>query len=91
MVPLSLRSDLIAIRVLFGRFCAASACAERFCFAPSGESLLSNDTKGTKRSCPIIRVSLRETPLAPSKFQGHASTGHPWPNDALAASMPLNP
>ena len=47
--------------------------------------------KGTKKSCPCIRPRLRRGSLAPVTFQGPAATGHPWPNAALAASMPLNP
>ncbi|MBD9632802.1 hypothetical protein [Pseudomonas sp. PDM19] len=29
--------------------------------------------------------------LVELKFQGHALTGHPWPDSALATSMSLNP
>jgi len=52
--------------------------------------------KGTKRSCPCIRVSLRSTSLIPSALRGPAYKGHPWPFIAgtpspLAASMPLAP
>ena len=70
-------------------------------FALLGESLLAvagwpAPPKGTKRSCPCIRVSLRSASLTPVTLQGPAATGHPcrWrprPNAALAASMPLNP
>ena len=76
-------------------------------FALLGESLLAVAPKGTKKSCPYIRVSLRSTSLTPSLFQGHAAKGHPWPIAALgfgilrrstsyihvvvAAFMPLNP
>ncbi|VXD01524.1 conserved hypothetical protein [Pseudomonas sp. 9Ag] len=47
--------------------------------------------KGTKRSCPCIRVSLRSTSLIPSLLRGSPRKGHPWPFTALAASMPLAP
>ncbi|MNZ72399.1 hypothetical protein D3C78_907780 [compost metagenome] len=60
-------------------------------FAPSGESLLSNAKEVTKNACPTIRVRLRRTSLLPSSFQGHASKGRPWPYEALATSMSLNP
>ena len=61
-------------------------------FAPSGESLLSNATKGTKKSRPSIRFFAQaKNSLIESKFQRHATTGRPWPIVALAASMPLNP
>ena len=60
-------------------------------FRPYGESLLAVAPKGTKRSCPSIRVSLRSTSLTPSLLRGPAAKGHPWPIAALAASMPLNP
>ncbi len=58
-------------------------------FALLGESLLAVAPKGTKRSCPCIRVSLRSTPLIPSTLRGPAYKGHPWPFTPLAASMPL--
>jgi hypothetical protein len=60
-------------------------------FALLGESLLAVAPKGTKRSCPCIRVSLRSTPLIPSTLRGPAYKGHPWPFTPLAASMPLAP
>ena len=65
-------------------------------FALLGESLLAVAPKGTKKSCPSIRVSLRETSLIPSPVRGPAYKGHPWPFIAgtpspLAASMPLAP
>ncbi len=70
-------------------------------FALLGESLLAvagwpAPPKGTKRSCPCIRVSLRSTPLIPSTLRGPAYKGHPCrrrprPFTPLAASMPLAP
>ena len=63
----------------------------RIGFALLGESLLAIAPKGTKRSCPCIRVSLRSTSLIPSLLRGSPRKGHPWPFTALAASMPLAP
>ena len=60
-------------------------------FALLGESLLAISPKGTKRSCPCIRVSLRSTSLIPSLLRGSPRKGHPWPFTAFAASMPLTP
>ena len=60
-------------------------------FALLGESLLAVAPKGTKRSCPTIRVSLRSTALVPSPLRGPAYKGHPWPFTPFAASMPLTP
>ena len=60
-------------------------------FALLGESLLAVAPKGTKKSCPYIRVSLRSTSLIPSLLRGSPRKGHPWPFTALAASMPLAP
>ena len=67
------------------------AVGRRVGFALLGESLLAIAPKGTKRSCPCIRVSLRETSLIPSLLRGSPRKGHPWPFTALAASMPLAP
>jgi len=44
-----------------------------------------------KEGHPDIRVSLRETSLAPAPLRGPAYMGHPWPNKPLAASMRLAP
>ena len=63
----------------------------RIGFALLGESLLAVAPKGTKRSCPTIRVSLRSTALVPSPLRGPAYKGHPWPFTPFAASMPLTP
>ncbi len=60
-------------------------------FALLGESLLAIAPKGTKKSCPYIRVSLRSTSLISSLLRGSPRKGHPWPFTALAASMPLAP
>ncbi len=72
------------------------AVGRRIGFALLGEFLLAvarmaGPPKGTKKSCPSIRVSLRETPLIPSPLRGPAYKGHPWPFTPLAASMPLAP
>jgi len=73
----------------------------RIGFALLGESLLAiarmaGPPKGTKRSCPCIRVSLRSTSRLPSRLRGAPRKGHPWPiiggtPSPLAASMPLAP
>ncbi len=60
-------------------------------FALLGDSLFSVAKKVSKNACPCIRPRLRRGSLAPATFQGPAATGHPWPNAARAASMPLNP
>ncbi|VXB98366.1 hypothetical protein PSEUDO8O_20376 [Pseudomonas sp. 8O] len=44
-----------------------------------------------KEGHPDIRVSLRETSLAPVPLRGPAYKGHPWPFKPLAASMRLAP
>ena len=44
-----------------------------------------------KEGHPTIRVSLRETSLAPALLRGPAYMGHPWPIKPLAASMRLVP
>ena len=44
-----------------------------------------------KEGHPDIRVSLRETSLAPALLRGPAYMGHPWPIKPLAASMRLVP
>ncbi len=67
------------------------AVGRRIGFALLGEFLLAVAPKGTKKSCPSIRVSLRETSLIPSPLRGPAYKGHPWPFTPLAASMPLAP
>jgi hypothetical protein len=104
-VRLTCRSELA--REAFGlglgvlRVQPIGAVGRRIGFALLGESLLAiagwpAPPKGTKRSCPCIRVSLRETSLIPSPLQGPAYKGRPWPFIAgtpspLAASMPLAP
>ena len=67
------------------------AVGRRIGFALLGEFLLAVAPKGTKKSCPSIRVSLRSTALVPSLLRGPAYKGHPWPFTPLAASMPLAP
>ena len=47
--------------------------------------------KEPKRPCPSVRPSLRSGSLATVPLRGHAVTGHPWPNTALPASMPVDP
>ena len=44
-----------------------------------------------KEGHPDIRVSLRETSLAPVPLRGPAYKGRPWPFKPLAASMRLAP
>ena len=44
-----------------------------------------------KEGHPDIRVSLRETSLAPAPLRGPAYKGHPWPFKPFAASMRLIP
>ena len=61
----------------------------RLWFRPYGESLLSNATKGTKRSCPTIRcLAKARHALTPALLRGPAAIGHPWPRAAIPASMP---
>ena len=67
------------------------------CLAELKVSLLQRGTfvkqpqKYPKRPCPCVRLSLRSSSLAPVPLRGHAVTGHPWPNTALPASMPVDP
>jgi len=56
-------------------------------FALLGEFLLAVAPKGTKRSCPTIRVSLRSTPLVPSLLRGAGVQG---PSMALYASRGIH-
>ncbi len=70
------------------------------CAHPSGQpaavtalryvSLLAQE-RCAKEGHPDIRVSLRETSLAPALLRGPAYMGHPWPIKPLAASMRLVP
>ena len=70
------------------------------CAHPSGQpaavtalryvSLLAQE-RCAKEGHPDIRVSLRETSLAPALLRGPAYMGHPWPIKPLAASMRLAP
>ena len=53
-------------------------------------SLLAQE-RCAKEGHPDIRVSLRETSLAPAPLRGPAYMGHPWPIKPLAASMRLVP
>jgi len=84
---------LVLAREAFYVWCPRpiALAARRIGFALLGESLLAIAPKGTKRSCPYIRVSLRSTSLIPSLLRGSPRKGHPWPFTALAASMPLAP
>ncbi len=84
---------LVLAREAFWFWCPRpiALAARRIGFALLGESLLAVAPKGTKRSCPYIRVSLRSTSLIPSPLRGPAYKGHPWPFTPLAASMPLAP
>ena len=70
------------------------------CAHPSGQpaavtplryvSLLAQE-RCAKEGHPDIRVSLRETSLAPVLLRGPAYKGRPWPFKPLAASMRLVP
>lgn len=68
------------------------ACTGRLGCAPHGRhTFLACPRKVCQRRAPGIRVSLRETPLAPVPLRGPAYKGHPWPIKPLAASMRLVP
>jgi hypothetical protein len=63
-------------------------------FAPHGRVtflLLVQQESNQRKRTPGIRVSLRETSLAPVPLRGPAYKGHPWPFKPLAASMRLVP
>ena len=70
------------------------------CAHPSGQpaavtplryvSLLAQE-RCAKEGHPDIRVSLRETSLAPAPLRGPAYKGHPWLFKPFAASMRLIP
>jgi len=60
----------------------APSCASASRFAPSGESLLSNATKGTKRSCPghpVFRLG-RKIPSLIRSFRGTRRRAIPGPS-----------
>ncbi len=42
-------------------------------------------------SAPAYGPRFAQVSLAPVPLRGHAVTGHPWPNTALPASMPVDP
>ena len=50
-------------------------CASSFWQSPGWPA----PPKGTKKSCPYIRVSLREASLIPTLLRGSSYKGHPWP------------
>ena len=58
------------------------------CCAPPGASLFFVCAKQSKqkKAPPGIRVSLRETPLAPVPLRRHAPKRHPWRIGAFSAS-----
>ena len=61
-------------------------------FRSYSESLLSNDTKGTKKSCPTIRpLAGARGSLTPALLRGRAAKGPPWPIAASSASLPNCP
>ena len=61
-------------------------------FRPYGGSLLSNSHKSKQKGlAPAYGPRCAQVPLAPVPLRGHAVTGHPWPNTALPASMPVDP
>ena len=88
------REWMVAARAFL--YDAALSSARPTGCALHGASLLANAPKGTKKSCPCIRVSLRSTALIPSLLRGSPRKGHPWPftggtPSPFAASMPLTP
>ena len=99
---MSLTSFALSINVSAGRLgCAPYGRHTLIRFAhPSGQpaavtalrfvSLLAQE-RCAKEGHPDIRVSLRETSLAPAPFRGPAYKGRPWPFKPLAASMRLAP
>ncbi|WP_315809042.1 hypothetical protein [Pseudomonas sp. C9-3] len=63
-----------------------------FVFRLSASPFWQTPQKEPKGLAPPSGFSLgAKNSLVEAKFQGHALTGHPWPDSALAASMPLNP
>ncbi|TLP74858.1 hypothetical protein FEA48_11650 [Pseudomonas nitroreducens] len=63
-----------------------------FVFSPLGRPPLANDPKEAKVLPRTSGFSLgAKNTLVEPQFQGHALTGHPWPDNALATSMSLNP
>ena len=54
-------------------------------FALTARHFCQTATKVPKKALP------QRTALAPALLRGHAVTGHPWPNTALPASMPVDP
>ncbi len=42
-------------------------------------------------SAPAYGPRCAQVSLTPVPLRGHAVTGHPWPNTALPASMPVDP
>ena len=61
-------------------------------FRPYGGSLLSNSHKSKQKGlAPAYGPRFAQVSLTPVPLRGHAVTGHPWPNTALPASMPVDP
>ncbi len=90
------RPVLARMLILFGCFDlgvpAPLRCTPRLCVSPPRASHFGKRPKVGKGLAPNIRFfAWAKNSLAPAKFQGHALTGHPWPDSAFAASMPLNP
>ena len=46
---------------------------------------------GVPYIAPAYGPRCAQVSLAPVPLRGHAVTGHPWPNTALPASMPVDP
>jgi hypothetical protein len=89
-------------RLLWLRYCGFAASVWAFqrrfgtragsVFRPLGRPTLANDPKWAKVLPQSSGFSLgAKNTLVETKFQGHALTGHPWPDNALATSMSLNP
>ena len=53
---------------------------------------MSNSHKSTQKGlAPAYGPRCAQVSLTPVPLRGHAVTGHPWPNTALPASMPVDP
>src|SRR3989344_6251029 len=79
----------------FSLFCFI-AFAERFISRLTREFLLAfpdcrTTQKKPKGLAPTLALRCAAGSLIPSPLQGHGTTGHPWPDVPLAASLPLNP
>ncbi len=66
-------------------------CALLLGFRPYGGSLFPTAEKVTKKAVLLVGFLLRRNTLTPTTLRGPAPNGHPCPDGALAASMPLGP